>query len=87
MVDTALDGYLGKKNRMKRAMQIIDKDYNDKCTNLKDKQHVQLSNIQSKRSKGVESVFKTTKQLLFDNRNKGISIEKQLRRKSPLIFK
>lgn len=50
---------------MNRIMNIINKDYTDKCSNLKDKQDMQVRIIKTKQSKGVSGAFRSNKDVLF----------------------
>ena len=55
---------------MLRIMKIIDKDYKDKWSNYRDKETVHVNNVHSKRTKDVELVMKTKKDVLFKNQIK-----------------
>ena len=51
-------------------MRIIDKDYKDKCSNFRDKETMQMTKVQAKRTKNVEMVMKTKKEILFNSQIK-----------------
>lgn len=69
---------------MQRVMKVINKDYKDKCSNLEERQHMQVRNFKLRQNKDVTSVLKTNKDALFVDNTKFQTLMQKKVKQSPI---
>ncbi|CAI2383637.1 unnamed protein product [Moneuplotes crassus] len=58
-IDIIKAGFLGKQNRMKRVMKVINKDFKDKCNIMERKHRANIHKLDNKSKSNVPKLFKS----------------------------